>query len=327
MAVVLKDQPSGSTGSVDEDQLVIQLDNVTNLDRSSLDSSTCDSLPQTSEALTDPGLEVFLEPVHPPFKDPVPPPCDGQFYPAPPPLKGPLFEHPINPPIPLPCVGQLYPAPQPLSGPSFEHQANPPVPIPCEGQLYPVPPPQTAPLVPVYVTLEGSVDNAVPSIQAPFEPAPYVPWGYSRLDSVKSIIDTENKAREKAQVNPREINELCDSLHIHPRELPRRLASILNSIGSELDSDNQRLDSNRQLSEELYMQMGVEKKMSITSQPSARLQEALKLGKCLQTAINDGDQEAAIMCAVKLAADNNLIVTIDVKEKVSVPEGRELLFR
>ena len=201
-------------------------------------------------------------------------------------------------------------------------------------------PPALVPqLSPAFINSEGPTNSAIPDIQAPFDPAPYVPWPYFRQNTLESIANIKTSTDE-VRLGPSEIDELCDSLHIHPKELPRRLASILNSIGSEINtgdqrlesnrkiSEDQRLDSERQLSEDLYMQMGVEKKMSVPPvQLSAKLQEALKLCKCLQTAINDGDQEAAVMCAVKLAADSNLLVTIDVKEKVSVPEERELQFR
>ena len=202
------------------------------------------------------------------------------------------------------------------------------------------PPALVLQLSPAIINSEGPTDSAIPDIQAPFDPAPYVPWPYFRQNTLESIANIKTPTDE-VRLGPSEIDELCDSLHIHPKELPRRLASILNSIGSEINSGDhrlesngkisvdQRLDSEHQLSEDLYMQMGVEKKMSVPPpvQLSAKLQEALKLGKCLQTAINDGDQEAAVMCAVKLAADSNLLVTIDVKEKVSVPEERELQFR
>ena len=212
---------------------------------------------------------------------------------------------------------------------------------PVDVILEPVPTSDEAPVVqpPAFINSEGPTNSAIPDIQAPFDPAPYVPWPYFRQNTLESIANIKTSTDE-VRLGPSEIDELCDSLHIHPKELPRRLASILNSIGSEINtgdqrlesnrkiSEDQRLDSERQLSEDLYMQMGVEKKMSVPPvQLSAKLQEALKLGKCLQTAINDGDQEAAVMCAVKLAADSNLLVTIDVKEKVSVPEERELQFR
>ena len=204
-----------------------------------------------------------------------------------------------------------------------KNRAPAPPPAPCLGSVYPAPPLGTSIYDPVYDP---------PRLEAPFDPAPYVPWTNAGEEFNKAISEsyTENKTVAENNVKPSEISNICDSLHIHPKELPRRLTSILNSIGSinsDTDPFNQRLDSQRLISEELYMQMGVEKKMTAPSSPSARLQEAMKTAKSLQKAINEGDQQLAVMNAVKLAADTNITVTIEVKEKASQQEDRDPVFR
>ena len=201
----------------------------------------------------------------------------------------------------------------PPPAPSDQSQA----PTPCQIPLYLAPKP-----------CEGANKTTSASeVPPPFDPAPYVPMVYDGKNLYRSTDDPECISGEILE--PEEITDLCDSLHIHPKELPKRLASILDSLGSisERDSENQRIDSGNQKSEELYMQMGVEKKMSAPNPPSARLQEAMAIAKSLQKAINDGDQQLAVMNAVKLAADNNVTVTIEVKEKSSQPDERDVPFK
>ena len=202
-----------------------------------------------------------------------------------------------------------------------EGRAPAPPPAPCLGTAYPAPQLDKTVYDPVY-------EPGTCSLEAPFDPAPFMPWT-DVGDELKTISEshTENKSVEDNYVKPGDISNLCDSLHIHPKELPRRLASILNSIGSLSSDNDQRLDSQRLISEELYMQMGVEKKMAAPSSPSARLQEAMKTAKSLQKAINEGHQRLAEMNAVKLAADANIMVTIEVKERVSQQEDRDPVFR
>lgn len=205
------------------------------------------------------------------------------------------------------------PPPLDIPAPSDNVQA----PTPCQIPLYLAPKP-----------CEGATKTTSASeVPPPFDPAPYVPMVYDGKNLYRSTDDPECISGEKLE--PNEITDLCDSLHIHPKELPRRLASILDSLGSisEKDSANKRFDSGNQKSEELYMQMGVEKKMSAPNPPSARLQEAMAIAKSLQKAINDGDQQLAVMNAVKLAADNNVTVTIEVKEKSSQPDERDVPFK
>ena len=203
-------------------------------------------------------------------------------------------------------------------------RAPAPPPAPCLGTAYPAPQLDKTVYDPVY-------EPGIYSLEAPFDPAPFVPWT-DVGEELKTISEsyTENKSVEDNYVKLGDISALCDSLHIHPKELPRRLASILNSIrsiSSDTDQINQRLDSQHLISEELYMQMGVEKKMATPSSPSARLQEAMKTAKILQKAINEGAQQLAGENAVKLAADANIMVTIEVKEKVSQQEDRDPVFR
>ena len=276
VAVPLKDQlpvntvPLGS--SPQEGQIVLQLDNVSDIGQSSPNRSSTGSDNKTAE------LEIPFDP-------------------------GPLEAVP----------------------PVKEDHAPTPPPAPCEGSVYPTPQPCAGTYDPVY-------DPVSPTFEAPFDPAPYVPLtdAGEEFNNPISEGDTENKTVEENYIKPSEISEHCDSLHIHPKELPRRLASILNSIGSissDTDPDNQRLDSQHLISEEVYMQMGVERKMTTPSSPSARLQEAMKTAKSLQKAINEGDQQLAVMNAVKLAADINVTVTIEVKEKTSQLEDRDPVFR
>ena len=217
------------------------------------------------------------------------------------------------------------PGPLETIPPLKENRAPAPPPAPCSGSVYPAPQLGTSIYDPVY-------DPPTPRLEAPFDPAPYVPWTNAgeEFDNAISESYTEKKTVDESYVKPSEISNICDSLHIHPKELPRRLTSILNSIGSinsDTDPFNQRLDSQRLISEELYMQMGVEKKMTAPSSPSARLQEAMKTAKSLQKAINEGDQQLAVMNAVKLAADTSITVTIEVKEKASQQEDRDPVFR
>lgn len=200
-------------------------------------------------------------------------------------------------------------------------QVPPPVPPPCEGIVTSAPVPCEKVYDPVY-------DPNPPSIQAPFDPAPFEPWTFAQdFNTTTSFTGIGDKSVTESGIKPRELSDLCDSLHLHPKELPKRLASILNSLGSDTDRDNQRLDSQHLISEELYIQMGVEKKMLAPSSPSAVLQEAMKIARSLQTAINEGDQQIAIMNAARLAAIPNITVTVDVKEKSSQQEEKDPLFR
>ena len=276
VAVPLKDQLPVNTVPLDsspqEGQIVLQLDNVSDIGQSSPNRSSTGSDNKTAE------LEIPFDP-------------------------GPLEAVP----------------------PVKEDHTHTPPPAPCEGSVYPTPQLCAGTYDPVY-------DPVSPTFEAPFSPAPYVPWtdAGEEFNNPISERDTENKTVEENDIKPSEISELSDSLHIHPKELPRRLASILNSIGSissDTDPDNQRLDSQHLISEELYMQMGVERKMTAPSSPSARLQEAMKTAKSLQKAINEGDQQLAVMNAVKLAADTNVTVTIEVKEKTSQMEDQDPVFR
>ena len=61
------------------------------------------------------------------------------------------------------------------------------------------------------------------TLPAPFDPAPYYPEGFTVEDEERfqSSVDElkENKALKSF---------LCDSLHIHPNELPQTLESLLN---------------------------------------------------------------------------------------------------
>lgn len=61
------------------------------------------------------------------------------------------------------------------------------------------------------------------SLTPPFDPAPYIPDGdfFDDKESLKSASNDSGVLES--------INHLCDSLHIHPNELPQTLSSILRS--------------------------------------------------------------------------------------------------
>lgn len=73
------------------------------------------------------------------------------------------------------------------------------------------------------------------SLVAPFYPAPFIP-----ADPRRFYADLDERS-PSVNYNPEllhSITLLCDSLHIHPRELPHRLESILNSDNGSIESED-----------------------------------------------------------------------------------------
>lgn len=179
---------------------------------------------------------------------------------------------------------------------------------------------------------------------APFDLAPYFPGGFT----------AEEEERLQSTVEDLKDNEalkslLCDSLHIHPNELPQTLESILRSAvsgetfrsifhsnysqGSVIkrpdlkdEKSNGELTEERESSEEeVYLPMGVTnpaktevQKMAESSKPPTKLQQAQKTAELLQTAINNSEVQRAQEYA-KYLAEEPVSVTIDVKMKEDTP--------
>ena len=118
------------------------------------------------------------------------------------------------------------------------------------------------------------------SLTPPFDPAPFIPADWVPPTQGKGGNSVYNQSHDSAVL--RSITNLCDSLHIHPNELPQTLGSILKSarINSEghdsgqtvspvnvpdrktvlkkcpKDESVERLNSEFLQTEELYIPMG-----------------------------------------------------------------------
>lgn len=195
----------------------------------------------------------------------------------------------------------------------------------------------------------------------PFDPAPYYPEGFTEEDEERLHSSVEELKESKALQS-----FLCDSLHIHPNELPQTLESILKSAiytvsGETLlssyrpikyiptnsrvikrdksenetsESSNTTLTSGRYISEEDYLPMtGLqtpeikeENTMAETIKPNTKLKHVQELGALLQTAINDSDIQRAQELAKTLALEP-VTVSVDVNLKPNTPDDKNKEFR
>ncbi|KAH3772946.1 hypothetical protein DPMN_174293 [Dreissena polymorpha] len=155
-------------------------------------------------------------------------------------------------------------------------------------------------------------------------------------------------------VDEQTIDKLCDSLHIHPKELPERLQSILKSIDKSIDSgdtsvelqprknifDNTYIDlskfsakkeeddnNNDKSMDKTYMSMRSikrepEREMTM-DEDAKKLKKGQDIAKLLQAAILDRDEKLAEDYA-RLLCRERVAVTVDVK--LNLPDEKEKEF-
>lgn len=153
---------------------------------------------------------------------------------------------------------------------------------------------------------------------------------------------------------------LCDSLHIHPEELPQTLESILKSAITTVSGDTTlqsirfpkyvpnargviKRDTSKSKNDEVdnaadeklistdedYIPMTPkteEPRMTDTAKPSGKLQQVQEVAELLQTAINNNDVEGAQKFAKALAEDQ-VDVKIEAKLKPVPQDERNKEFR